>query len=159
MHPPQVGLPGQNHHVGQPGVKLHRFEIGDVYLRRHVHLHAPIAGLQDHRQVGGDDRRNAGHPGRLKNMPHQFRFIVKDFGVEGQVTLHSVGGGRGGDPGHVGQGEVVGRPRPHVKMFHPEIDRARPSLDGRPQRLIGPDRGHDLYLSFIFHQRLSDLQR
>ena len=51
MNPPQVHFPGHDHHIGKPGIKLHRLKIGDVDLSRNMHLHSDRPGIQNDRDI------------------------------------------------------------------------------------------------------------
>ncbi|MPN44382.1 hypothetical protein SDC9_191947 [bioreactor metagenome] len=49
-----IQFPRQHHYVGELGVELQRFRIGNIQLCRQMHLHPDTAGVHQDRHIGGD---------------------------------------------------------------------------------------------------------
>ena len=133
----------QHHHVGPLREELHRLGVRDVALGGDMHLHARAPGVENGGEVGRDDGVDARLAGPVDGAVHLLQLVVVDDRIDREVGLHSRLAGDGNDPVQILEGEVGRRLGPHVQRADPEIDRVGPGRDGRPQRFVGPHRGHD----------------
>ncbi len=139
-------LARQHHRIGPLGVEAHRLRVGDVALRRDVHLLPDAAGIEDRRHVGGDHGVDPFGLRPVDHLVHGAQLILVDHRVDREVGLDTVLFGDRDDPREVVEREVRGRSRAHVEFADPEIDGVRPGVDRRGEGFVRPHGGHDFYI-------------
>ena len=142
-------LAGQHHRVGPLREELHGLGVGDVALRGDMHLLADAAGVEDGREVGGDDGVDPLGLGPVDDGVHVGQLVFVDDRVDRQIGFDACGMGRADDPRKVVEREVRGRTGAHVEPPHAEIDGVGSGVDSRRQCFVGPHGGHDLYVGTL----------
>ena len=139
----QVQLTGQHHHVGKLGIEFQCLGIGDIELRREVHLLTNLTGIAHHRHIGSNHSRNAGFLGRINNGAHQRYVFIINNGIHREITLHAVLITRAGNFTQIIDGKRIGRTGTHIEVFYTEIDRVGTCLNGCSKRFARTYRSHD----------------
>ena len=133
----------ENHRVGPLCIELHGLRVGDVALRRDVHLDARPAGIEDDGHVRGDDGIDALALRPVDHLVGRGDLVFVDDRIDRQVGAHTGGMCRRYDARQVVEREVGGRCRPHVEFPDPEVDGVGAGLDGCGERFVAPHGSHD----------------
>ena len=113
-----------------------------------MNLHTAFHAVLHHRDVAGDDSRDACLAGSIHNLVHSRDIAIIDDGVHGQVGLDARFVARLGNLVQVVDGKMVGRVGAHVQLSDAEIDAVGTCLDGCCQRLARAHGSHDFK---VFH--------
>ena len=151
-HLVKVEFAREHYHVGKACVELQCLYVAYVELRGEVHLHPKAVAIGHHRHVAGYHGCYACLARGVDYCVHCGDVLTVDYGVHREIALYAVCGAYGGDVAQVGYGEVVCRVRPHVELFHTEVNRPRACLYGSRQTLPRAHGSH--YLEFadcMFH--------
>ena len=163
-------LAGQHHHVGKLGVELQGLDVRDVQLCAEVDFDGwgdggtryeitvcactilvPPTILHDG-NIAGNDGGDAGLAGGIHYLVHGLDVLAIDDGVHRQVGLYPRLIARSGNVAQVVNGEVVGRVRPHIQLFHTEIHGVSPRLQRRRQRVAATHWRHDFIVFHLLHR-------
>ena len=116
-----VQFTGQHADVGKLSIELQCLHIADVELSGEVHLHAYLAAIDHHGDIGGDDSRNAGLTGCVDDGVHRGHVLVIDDGVDGEIGLHAMLVADARDVVKIADVEMIGTVRPHVQLSDTKV--------------------------------------
>ena len=136
----------QHHHIGKLCVETQCLGVGDVQLRREMHLYTLLMGILHGGDVAGDDSTHARGFGIVHYLAHQRQVFGVHHGVQRQVGLHSCLAADTYYLVHILCREVGRRTRTHIQVLNTKIDAGGSCLYSSRQRLPAPHRRHDFYI-------------
>ena len=83
-------FPRQNSNVGKARIKLQRFNIGDVELRRKMHGNTHFVRKHHRRHIRADDRINARFLGGKHRLTSRCKILVVEHGIDRQSRFQIV---------------------------------------------------------------------
>ena len=92
--------------------------------------------------VGCNHCIQTGSLGGIADFAHDFQLVVVDDDIKCQVRLYTAPAADARNTFQITEAERAGRPRTHVQLVDPEIDRVRPRAECRRQRLVRTRRSH-----------------
>ena len=150
----QRQLACQHHDICPLREELNSRDVRDVALRRDVHLHAHLAGVEDGGKVGSDDGVDALSLCAVDDAAHNLHLRVVDNDVHREVGLDTRSVCHADNLRKVIEREVYARRSAHIELLNTEIYRVGTRIYRCVKRLVRAHRGHNLYIFSSNHHRL-----